>query len=234
MTLNKKQLRAIITVAVIFAVYNVLAFVIPFKHTNVFWTGWAFGLISLIVSLLIFLIAFGKAEDAKSRFYGFPIARVACIYVTAQLAVSVLAMILAFIDGMPAWPFVLVSVLLLAAAVLGTVATDSVRDEIERQDTSLKANVDAVRELRSLGSSLVSQCEDDAVKAELKKLSDALNFCDPVSNAATAEAEGELKAVLGEIQRALVDGDTASVSPLCKKAAAVLAERNRLCKLNKN
>ena len=36
-----------------------------------------------------------------------------------------------------------------------------------------------------------------------------------------------------ELQRAMVDNDDTSVVPLCKKAEAILAERNRLCKLNK-
>lgn len=233
MKLNKKLICAIVSVAVILVVYNVLAFVIPFRHTSVFWVGYAFGLLGMIVSLCIFFLAFGKADNPRSRFYGFPIARVACIYSTVQLVLSFAAMALAFIPGVPAWPFVLVFILLLAAAVLGTVATDSTRDEIERQDTVLKKNVETIRELRSLGNSIVAQCEDEAAKAELKKLSDTLNYCDPVSSDATVEFEAELKTVMEEIQRALVDGDNESVIPLCKKASSVLAERNRLCKLNK-
>ena len=106
-------------------------------------------------------------------------------------------------------------------------------DFIERQDAALKKNVESIRALRSLGSSLVAQCSDEEAKKELKKLSDTLNYCDPVSNDATAEAETELNALLQEIQRAIVDGDNESISPLCRKASAVLAERNRLCKLNK-
>lgn len=233
MKTNKKLIRAIIAVAVVFVIYNVLAFVLPFKHTGVFWTGYIFGLIALIAALAIFALAFAKAEDAKSKFYGFPIARIGVIYAAVQIPLSFLAMALAGIAGMPAWPFVLVFILLLAAAVLGTIATDTTRDEIERQDTVLKKNVESIRALRSLSSSLVAQCTDEEAKKELKKLSDTFNFCDPVSNDATAEAETELNALLQEIQRAIVDGDNDSISPLCRKASAVLSERNRLCKLNK-
>ncbi len=233
MNLNKNQIRAIIAVAVVFIVYNVLAFVLPFAHTGVFWVGYTFGLLALIVGLLIFAVAFGKDGTARSRFYGFPIARIGVIYLAIQIPLSFLAMALAGVAGMPAWPFVLVFILLIAAAILGTIATDTTRDEIVRQDEELKKNVTSIRALRSLGNSLVAQCGDEETKKELKKLSDTLNYCDPVSSEATAETEAELKTVLDEIQRAIVDGDNASVTPLCKKAAAVLAERNRLCKLNK-
>ena len=46
------------------------------------------------------------------------------------------------------------------------------------------------------------------------------------------EARGnlDLSSLLDELQRALLDNDAAG---LCKKARAVLAERNRICKLNK-
>ena len=185
MSFNKNQIRSIVTVVVIFAVYNVLSFVLPFKHTGIFWIGYSFGLVSLIVSLMIFALAFGKDGTAKSRFYGFPI------------------------------------------------ATDATRDEIVRQDIKLAKDVSVIRALRSLGNSLVAQCTDDEAKKEIKKLSDMLNYCDPVSNDATVAAETELKAVMEELQRAMVDNDDTSVVPLCKKAEAILAERNRLCKLNK-
>ena len=233
MKLNKNQIRSIVTVAVIFAVYNVLAFVLPFKHTGLFWIGYSFGLVSIIVSMMILAIAFGKNGTAKSSFYGFPIARIGVLYSAVQVPLSFLAMALAGIAGIPLWPFVLVFILILGAAVLGTVATDATRDEIVRQDIKLAKDVSVIRALRSLGNSLVAQCTDDEAKKELKKLSDMLNYCDPVSSDATIAAETELKAVMDEIQQAIVDDDVTSVVPLCKKAEAILAERNRLCKLNK-
>ena len=233
MKLNKNQIRSIVTVVVIFAVYNVLAFVLPFKHTGLFWIGYSLGLVSIIVSMMILALAFGKNGTAKSSFYGFPIARIGVLYSAVQVPLSFLAMALAGIAGIPLWPFALLFILILAAAVLGTVATDAARDEIERQDIKLAKDVSAIRALRSLGNSLVTQCADEEAKKELKKLSDMLNYCDPVSNDATVAAETELKAVMDEIQQAIVDDDVTSVVPLCKKAEAILAERNRLCKLNK-
>ena len=172
MSFNKNQIRSIVTVVVIFAVYNVLSFVLPFKHTGIFWIGYSFGLVSLIVSLMIFALAFGKDGTAKSRFYGFPIARIGVLYSAAQVPLSFLTMALAGMAGIPLWPFVLVFILILGAAVLGTVATDATRDEIVRQDIKLAKDVSVIRALRSLGNSLVAQCADDGAKKELKKLSD--------------------------------------------------------------
>lgn len=233
MRLNKKQTQALIAFAVVLVVYNNIAFVIPFHHGPSFWAGYVFGLIAILAQIPILLVAFHGDESAKSRFYGMPIARIGVIYAVVQLIVSFAAMCLAWIAGFPAWPVVLISLLLLAAAALGTIAANVTRDEIVRQDTQLKKDVSAMRELRSLGNSLVAQCQNAEAKAELRKLADTLNYSDPVSSAATEIIEGELKTALNEIQHAILDDDLPSIAPLCKKAGAMLAERNRLCKLNK-
>ena len=48
-----------------------------------------------------------------------------------------------------------------------------------------------------------------------------------------ADVEVDLVAVVDELQAAFVEGDDLTVEKLCRKASALLAERNRLCKLNK-
>lgn len=232
---NKKNLiRALAAACVLLVVYHVLAFLIPFQHGGPFWAGYVFGLIAILGAGGILFLAFRGAASARSKFYGLPIARVGVLYLAAQMIVSFAAMALGAVSGCPAWPFVLVSILLLAAAAVGAIATDATRDEIERQDVQLKKDVGKMRALQSLGRTLATQTEDPALKAELQKLSDELRFSDPVSSEATADAEAELSSLLDELQRALLDNDAAGASGLCKKARAVLAERNRICKLNKN
>ena len=233
MKMSKNMVRGAAVFAVVLVVFNLIAFLIPFNHTGAFWVGYIFGLVAILAQIPILLIAFRDAESARSKFYGVPIARIGIIYLIAQMALSLIAMCLAWIAGVPAWPFVLVSLLLLAAAALGTIATDLTRDEIQRQDVQIKRDVSSMRELQSLGRSLTARCEDAEAASNLQKLSDALNYSDPVSSDATAESEAELKRLLDELQNALLEGDFAGVSGLSKQALNILDERNRICKLNK-
>lgn len=230
---NKQKTYSLAAFCIALAVFNLIAFLAPFAHTGVFWAGYVFGMIAILAQIPVLFIAFRGADSARSKFYGLPIARLGLIYLVVQLVLSLAAMCLAWVSALPAWPFILVFLLLLAAAALGTIAADVTRDEITWQDTKLKKDVKKLRELQSLGRSLVTQCEDPVLSAELKKLSESLQYSDPVSSAATAETETELASLLDELQKALLDGDTASASGLCKRAATVLAERNRICKLNK-
>ena len=45
--------------------------------------------------------------------------------------------------------------------------------------------------------------------------------------------EAELSAAVDALQDAVVEGNTENILAACRKASAALAERNRLCKLNK-
>ena len=96
-----------------------------------------------------------------------------------------------------------------------------------------KANVGAMRALQSKAVFVASQCEDAETKKALNALSEALRFSDPVSNAATADIEENLTGLLEELGSAVQDKDYASAKTLCAKASTLLADRNRMCKLNK-
>ena len=233
MKMTKNTMRGLIIGGIFLVIFNLIAFLVPFPRNGVFWTGFIFGVIAILAQALIWSIAFKGAESARSKFYGVPIARIGTIYLIVQLILSLIAMFLAWVQVIPAWPFILVFLIIIGVVALDTIAADVTRDEIERQDVQIKRDVSNMRELQSLGKSLTALCDDAATKEELQKLSDALVYSDPVSSEATAASEAELKRLLTELQTALFDGDTSGATGLCKQAQGVLAERNRICKLNK-
>lgn len=232
MKLTKNQTRILAVAAILLVAFNVITLIPPFFQKNgIFWLAWAFGNVAILMQLAVVKLAFPAGESARSKFYGFPIVRVGLIYLVIQLILSIVFMALAPVC--PMWVPVVLFILLLAAALIGVIATDATREEVVRQDVQLKKDVNKMRGFQSLGNSLASQCADGEAGAEIKKLADQLRFSDPVSSDATAEIENELSALLEEIQRAVTEGDQPGATGLAKKAQAVLAERNRLCKLNK-
>ncbi len=79
----------------------------------------------------------------------------------------------------------------------------------------------------------MSQCEDPLLRADVTKLSEALRYSALISGDALAETEGELEEYMGELQKAVSEQEFSAARALCQRAMDVLAERNRLCKLNK-
>lgn len=101
------------------------------------------------------------------------------------------------------------------------------RDEVEHQDIKLEADVKFIRSLQSKASFIATQCKDDEVKRAVSAYADNLRYSDPVSHSRFTEIENEL-------ENAVIDNDKNSALSLCEKTESLLAERNHLCKVNKN
>lgn len=228
---KKNMSRGIIILAIILVLYCILAFTLPFHRNKVFWLSFAFTLISLLVQLYVLKSSFAHGDNARSKFYGFPIAQVGLIYLVIQLIVGLLCILLGKI--LPVWVALLVFIVILAAAAIGLITVEGIRDEVERQDEALKQSIKNMRTLQSKAAAIAAQCEDADVKKALAALADKFRFSDPVSSDATVEAEENLAALTDELQSAVLDRDTEAVVSLAGKVEAALAERNRLCKLNK-
>ena len=134
----------------------------------------------------------------------------------------------------PAWVAVLVYAIALGAAVIGLISAEAVVEEIRVQDVKLKKDVSLMRSLQSKINQMAAQCDKPDAAAEVKRFAEEMRYSDPVSSEALADIEADLAAAVDELQAAIVDGDSDAAKQLCRKASAVLAERNRLCKLNKN
>lgn len=226
--MKKDTMRGIIGLGVLLVLYILVAFLIPFVHMATFWVSFVFTLIAFAVVTASMYIAFIKNPDAKSKFYGFPIAKIGAIYGLVQLVAGFIFMALAAYA--PVWAAVLVYAIALGAAVIGLISAEAVVSEIHAQDNKLKKDVSLMRSLQSKVNQIAAQSEN----ADVKALADEFRYSDPVSNDAIADAEADLAAAVDELQSAYVDGDSEAVAKLCRKASALLAERNRLCKLHKN
>lgn len=225
----KNKIRAGIVLAVIFAVYTVLTFALPFVKNAVLWVSYLFGVIAIAAQIYVLPRAFAQGESAKSKFYGFPIAKIGVAYLMAQLALGLIFMALAGV--VPLWlPLVLYAVLLGAAAV-GLIASDTMRDAVEQQEARVKTDTSVMRTLQTRAAALAACRESGEVKAQLQALADDFRYSDPVSNDATREAEEKLAACLSELEQASAEETVTAILP---RAKALLSERNRLCKLHKH
>lgn len=232
--MSKNRVRFYVALAIIFAVFTVIVFAVPFKHNAVFWLSYVFAVIAVGVQLYSYPKAFDfEGHDVRSKFYGFPLARLTTIFLILQLALSLIFMIIAKFVDVKAWIPVVLYVILLGLFAIGFIAADTMKEEIERQDVVHKANVGTMRALQSKAVFVASQCEDAETKKALDAFSEALRFSDPVSSNALADIEENLTGLVEELGSAVMDKDFAAAKTLCAKATSLLADRNRMCKLNK-
>ena len=229
--MTKNTARGIFTLMILLAVFSVIAFVIPFPKNTVFWIAYACGLFAILFQLYIFRSSFGKADDARSRFYGFPIARLGICYMFVQLVVSIAEIALS--KFLPTWVVILINALILAVALIGCITTETMRDEIAAQDVKLRKSVLNMRELQSLTAALVNQSEDAELTKSLQKVADEFRYSDPLTSDKTSALEEDMRSRIGDLQQAIADGDADGAKVLCAKLLDCLRERNRICAVNK-
>lgn len=229
--MTKNGLIGYIILAIILLVFSMIAFVVPLSMTVSFWIAYIFGVVAIAYQVYVFKISFSKGDDVKSRFYGFPIAKLGVVYLFVQLILSLIEMCLAAF--IPAWVVIIINIIPIAVVLIGCIAADAMRDEIVRQDVQLKKNVSKMRTLQSLSASLVRQYPDETLEIELKRLEEEFKFSDPVSSDSTKEIENDLDIQMKELQKVIIDGDFESAKVFCDKLIVGLSERNRICALNK-
>lgn len=229
--MTKNEKRVCIVLAIILAIFVVVSLVVPFVKGGVFWLSLAFGIVAIAAQIYVLKSAFGKNDSPRSKFYGFPIAKIGFVYMVLQLLLSLVFMAWGFVC--PMWVPLIVYVILLGGACVGFIAADVTRDEIERQDVVLKADTKCMQSLRSIVYPLSGQIEDAECSEMLKKLAEEFKYSDPVSSETIKNIEQELSTLVGELQKAVVDADVEVIKALCHRIKTTLTERNRLCKLNK-
>lgn len=229
--MSKNEKRGYAVLAVLLVVFSVYTFAVPFERTGIFWLAYVAGIVALLFQIYVFKLAFSGDGSAKSKFYGFSVLRVGIIYLAVQMIISMSEMGLAWL--LPNWVAVLINVFPIAFAIIGCVVTETMREEINKQDKTLSYDVNNMRALQSVSASLVGQCADDELKKAVQKLADEFKYSDPKSSESILDAENELKVQMEELKNAIIENDSDAAIILCKKISVNLAERNRLCKLGK-
>ena len=233
MNMNKKN-KSIISVYGILAFIYLIAFVIiPFPKNAASWISFVFTLISFVLSLGVVLYVFGKDDEMTSKFYGFPIFKIAYMYPLVQFVVGVIICIIAAFVNVPYWIALILSLVILGASAIGVLATDNARDIVEKTEAEAERVTKATKIFNLNIASVVDLCTDATVKKELEKLAESFRFSDPVSRDATEDVEN---AIMEKLENLKVNITSSSSDENIEKIAELknlLSERNRICKANK-
>ena len=222
--MSKNRARLYVILVILLVLISVIAFAAPMEKTPVFWLSYAFAAIAILVQSYSYPKAFG-GNSARSRFYGFPTARVTTIYLIVQLLLSLAAMLISGTVqvAVPTWAAVIVYVLLLGLTLIGLITAEGVREEVERQEAEKPKKTETMHRLQNKAAALAASCDNPELKSVLNDLAEEFRYSDPVSSETTEKQEMRMDIMLDELERKK-DPDLAAE---IKKA---LAERNRICR----
>ena len=227
---NKKKNSMIMIYAIIFILYNILFWVIPFPKNISSVITYIFTLAAIILSGFITDYAFKNTQTLKSKVYGFPIFRVGYIYLIAQVTFSVMVYLLNIFIKLPVWIAIVVSVIFLAMVLAGVILIDNTRDVVEEVEKKTEIQTRKMTYFRLDVAGLVDFCKDGEVKKKLAVLSEDFKYSDPVSNPELVEIEDKITKEVEELRNLIAQNDTAAMTEKIGHITILLKDRNRRCK----
>ena len=231
---NAKK-KYIIYWAIVFVVFNVLAFLIPVVSGNLFtgafWAGYIFTVLMMAVHLAVTVIAFNKGGGSvKKLYYGIPGIYISYIGLVLGMIIGAVFILVPFL---PVW--IAIVVLLLFTVVYAGVflRTGMAIDVIEQVEQKVEVNTSFIRTITAKASSLQSLASDAQIKETCRKVYEALRYSDPMSNENIAQSDNAIDTKYEEFEAAVKASDTAGVEKISTELLALISERNALCKNSK-
>ena len=222
--MKKNNWMSYLSLGIVFALFNVIAFAIPTDKTATFWTVYVFSIIAFAVQIPLWKIALSKKDTLKSKFLGIPIIYVGITHLIIQLIAFAVFMIF---PKLPVWLAVIVCAIVLVIFALCAIAGQAGANEINRIEEKIKDKRTFIQFLQTDIEMLAESETDVKTKAALKKLAEKIRFSDPMSHEMLGELELRISAKVEELKTA------ADKKSLIDEIEMLLTERNKKCKILK-
>lgn len=220
--------------AVLLALFNVISFVSVGwagieKYTPSFWIGYIVITIAFIGQIFCTYFAL-KDNDIKKTFYN-----------VSLISTSYTGLILSFVFGglcmiispLPYWVGIILCAIVLGFNITAVVKATAAIDIVSGIDEKVKESTLFIKSLTVDAESLMSRAKSEAVKAECKRVYEAVRYSDPMSSNALASIESEITITFAKLSEAAMDDNAEVASTLASALLALLGDRNKKCKLLK-
>ena len=221
--------------AICLAVFNVITFVTPneiggvSKFSGSFWVGYIFITIAFIGQLACAFFAF-KADNLKKLFYKIPLISVSF---TGLVLMLIAGSVFMAVPALPEWIGIIVCVLILAFSTIAVIKATAAAELVSGIDEKVKTQTFFIKSLATDAQGLMTSAKSDELRAEAKKVYEAIRYSDPMSNIALSELNTQIERQFNTFAEA-VKADDAELAKETSDALVELIEtRNQKCKLLK-
>ncbi len=221
--------------AVLLAIFNVAVFVSPSeasgfsKFGGAFWVGYIFIMLAFIGQLAVSFIAF-KAENLQKLFYNIPLIRISYTGLILTLVFGTLCMI---IPNLPNWIGIILCFVVLGFNAISVIKADFAADVVSEIDKKIKVKTFFIKSLTVDAEGLLARAETDEIKAECKKVYEAVRYSDPMSDEALAATESQIALKFSELTAAVTDNNLEAVKKTAQEIIILVDDRNKKCRLLK-
>ena len=220
--------------AVLLALFNVISFVSVGwsgieKFTPSFWLGYIFITIAFIGQITCTYFALND-NDIKKTFYNISL-----------ISTSYTGLILSFIFGglcmlispLPYWVGIILCAIVLVFNIIAVIKASAAIDIVSGIDEKVKENILFIKSLTVDAEGLISRAKNETIKAECKRVYEAVRYSDPMSSDSLSGVEGDITIKFSKFSEAVISEDSVTVATLADEIIILLGDRNKKCRLLK-
>lgn len=232
----KKNFKLYLCIWAIFLViFNLVTFLTPNevvglnKFDGAFWVGYIFITLAFIGQLVTAYFAF-KEENMQKLFYKISLMRVSFIGLILTLVFGVACMA---IPNVPNWLGIILCFAVLGFSTIAVLKAEIAIEEVIKIDEKIKTQTAFIKLLTVDAESLMMKAKSSEIKAECKKVYEAVRYSDPMSNDALSSIEGQIQKQFNAFEVAVEGNELDYVKKLSSDLLIAIDSRNKKCRVLK-
>ncbi len=220
--------------AVLLALFNVIAFVPNGfadwgKYTDSFWIGYTLITVAFAGQLICACFAL-KETNSQKLFYRVPLITTSYTGLIVSFVFGGLCMLIA---PLPYYVGVIACAIVLAVNVVAVIKAVAAVNEVEQVEQKVKQKTFFIKALAVDAESLLARARSEEIKAECRKVYEAVRYADPMSSDMLAAVEGQISIGFARLTDAVVAEDAQAVCAAAEEVLILIKDRNSKCKLLK-
>ena len=228
---NFKNFSIIWVVGLVF--FNAITFLIPNEVFGVtrfdkatFWVAYVFITISFIAELIT-AYKFIKDDSKEKMFLNIPLLKTGYLAFIVSIIVGFVFMAL---PVLPAWLGAIVCLGVACYFIIACVKASTAINAVTEIDVKIKTQTAFIRMAIVDAENIMARATTAEIKAETKKVYEALRYSDPMSNDLLNDVEQEIGNLLKEFKKAVTGSDNDNAIKIASELLLLIKERNSKCK----
>ena len=130
----------------------------------------------------------------------------------------------------PYWVGIIACLLVLAVSAISVIKATVAADVISQIDEKIKVQTQFIKLLTADAEYLMSISKTAELKAETKKVYEAIRYSDPMSNEALSDVEGQIQSEFAFFSQAIKSEDLELAKSVAEGLLNLIDGRNKKCK----
>ena len=217
---------------IVLTAFNAVAFLIPAatgteKYTASFWIAYALITLGLIGQLYCTYRAFSKGTTKERMFLNLPLITISR---SGLIVLAIVGLLFMLVPKLPGWIAAVVSIIVTAFYAIAVAKAETAAGIVEETGKKTKEKTQQIKLMIVEAEAILVKAKSETIKAECRKVYEALRYADPVSSEVLDDIEAELENKLEVFGELTEKADEKEIQSAAEEFIQLINKRNSQCK----